>query len=159
MCSKQPLDNHPQLFSVEFNFLLKTDNLQHSRLLLCLLSLHGGITLQSDRRLFTLREGCIAKSKKCCYRETPVARNLGLPPAPLLPPGGWWTRIIFQVSSSTMPSFYPGTHIYPCRLPIVNVQLRLQIKGRNTDKKQVWKGEIWHLYFWHERGEWIRLIS
>ena len=31
-------------------------------------------------------------------------------------------------------------HIYPCCLPIVYVQLRLQIKGRNTDKKQVWKG-------------------
>ena len=31
-------------------------------------------------------------------------------------------------------------HIYPCCLPIVYVQLRLQIKGRNTDKKQAWKG-------------------
>ena len=35
--------------------------------------------------------------------------------------------------------FLPPAHIYPCRLPIVNVQLRLQIKGRNTDKKRVLK--------------------
>ena len=39
-----------------------------------------------------------------------------------------------------MPTFFHPPHIYPCRLPIVNVQLRLQIKGRNTDKKQAWKG-------------------
>ena len=59
-------DQSPQ--EIEAEDYMFPDNLKHPRPSLCLLSFHGGITLQSDRRLFKLREGS-AKSKKCHGRR------------------------------------------------------------------------------------------
>ena len=83
----------------------------------------------------------------------PVARNLGAAPCSSVTP---W-RLMDQNHISGVlehnAHFLPPTHIYPCRLPIVNVQLRLQIKGRNTDKKRVLKKAKYDICIFGTRGE------
>ena len=145
-------------FLVEFNFLLKTvgQPIAPSSTPLSFVSSWGHNPSKWPTPIH-LRGGS-AKS------STPVARNLGLPLCPQLlsyPLAADGPESYFRCPQAQCPIFCPPASAYismlsaHCICPAAVTNQR----EKHGQKAGLKRREIWHLYFWHEREEWIRLIS
>ena len=132
------------------------DNLGHPRQSLCLLSFHGGITLQSDRRLFTWED--VQKAKSVTWGEGCCKKFRGCPLLLCYPLAADGPESYFRCPRTQCPLFTPYPHISMpsahCKCPTAVTNQR-----EKHGQKAGFEKAKYDICIFGTRGEWIRLIS